>query len=422
MALKCNECGAPLEPKGDERRIECTYCGCVHEQKRPEPSEHEPAASPPKTEESEARPITTGCAVVSVLIGGTVIVAIILLHDHFADRKPAIPAQHRMVLEVLRVESAKNRKRSSQGRVTITGTASDLRIRIQGRRPGARRPPRPVAERFTWKAHGTCVVDADGDDVTDVASMTLSSKSQSLTIVSGKDGRVLWRGGSVPRNTPHYCVSQSWVAVDRPGFRLRFHHVRRPNKPVTIKLRDKLNHYTMGRGCVKLETDDGSVVGFTLPAGTPTRCRAGKRRHRNKRDQGLTHRRDRRCSIRQDNTRYEVSIRKQGTPILTLQAQRQGRRLWSKELAHAATRAGVGLAFGGGTLVIYGATTARQSTGLLLGFDPATGTIRYTQRLKIGGDSPSFFHHNGRFVLIAYSGELFAFDPATGKLKWTVGH
>ncbi len=55
MALTCDQCGAPLSPKGDEWRIRCTYCGSVTEQDRPEPTEHDDASdkTPRPTEEVE---------------------------------------------------------------------------------------------------------------------------------------------------------------------------------------------------------------------------------------------------------------------------------------------------------------------------------------------------------------------------------
>lgn len=386
-ALKCEQCGAPLDPRGATEWVECTYCGCVHDLAPDQAPQRPSVHTPPQ---GAAAPLWMGLGVVLVvaLIGGII-----------------------AVVAYTQVRSGALFPRIGRTRVEPHARPAPLPSRPAG--------PEPV----DWRTNGTCPVDADGDGIGDVASMAWSSGHQDrITVVSGKDGRILWQSRSLKQNIPFYCLSREWIAVEHPGFRLELHHVRRPQKAVTVTLRDKLDAVAAGTGCVRLKTADGRVTGLRLPQGTTGPCRAGKLRRARLLHHGVIERSDRRGAVTRDGVRYEVRMRRQGTPMLTVEARRRGRRIWTRDLPLSASRYGTALALVGNRLVVFGVRPQRETQGVLLALDPASGAQAYARDLRHqSSQALAYFEYNGRYVVLAAWVGLHAFDPATGERAWHIG-
>ncbi len=390
-AIKCEQCGAPLDPRGAEAWVECIYCGAVHELDTPK--KPAPTSAPDDDEPGIPAPVLVGSTMavtVLVVVGG-----VVLLLWWLTSRQRIWP---------------------QGGGVTVTS---------RSHRPRAfPRHYRPASERVTWRTHGTCPVDADGDGIRDVASMAWNTKQKDrITVISGADGRVLWQGRSMKQNTPFYCLGKSWLAVEHPGFKVEIYHARHHKKPIATTLPGKVSYVAMGDGCVALKTNDGTVTTLRLPAGTPGTCRTGKLRRARMLYHGVTQRYMKRGRVTRDGTTYEVRMRRQGTPMLTAEARRGRRRLWTRKLGLMATSYGTALALVKDRLVIFGARPTRERSGVLLGLDPKTGAQIYDQELR--HESPqtlTYWDYNGRHLVLAAWVGLHAFDPATGKRIWSVGN
>ncbi|MFH2005600.1 MAG: PQQ-binding-like beta-propeller repeat protein [bacterium] len=400
MAMKCDQCGGPLHPIGDAPRVECAYCGCVHQLREPEPAakaagEGTAVGRPGPEPGPVPGPVLLGCGLVLgvMLIAG--VIAVIVFSNATTVRLP--PTSSSVTVE---------RRPIGSGRARPVDVA-----------------PRDPRAEVDWRTLGTCPVDADGDGIGDYASMVWSSREQDRpTIVSGADGRILWQGASLPQNTPFHCISREIFAVEHKGFRVELFHAQRPAKPIEVTLRDKLSRVAAGNGCVSLEAADGSVTGVRLPQGTKAPCRAGKGRRARSMYTGVIQRHHRRGTATLGDRRFVLKLRRRGTPMLTLEAHRKGRRLWSKELALQATGTGTGLAAAPGVILVFGVKPAAPEVGLLVAYDPATGAQKYEQKLRHHYSSHlAHFDYNGKLLVIAAWVGLHAYDPTTGQRKWFLG-
>jgi hypothetical protein len=399
-AIKCEQCGAPLDPRGHEAWVECPYCGGVHERasKRPPPG----ASGTGGAADPDAGSDAVGGVPAWIWVGLGMVLVVTLISVVVAVGISSPSGGLLPFFSEVRVET--------RGRLPASPPRLSRRLRAR---------PDPV----TWRTHGTCPVDADGDDIGDVASMVWSTRHKDrLTIVSGKDGQILWQGRSLKQNTPFYCVGGGWLAVELPGFRVELVHARSPKKKVTLRLRDEVSRVGVGQGCVTFATADGSRASYRLPEGRAGRCRPPELRRARSMYHGVIQRHQRRGTVRRGAIRYVVRMRRRGTPMLTVTARRGRRRLWRKELDLRASSYGTALALAKDRLLVFGVDPAKEKQGVLLALDPSTGTKVYSRELTHeSSQALAYWSYNGKWLLLASWIGLHAFDPATGRRAWSIG-
>ncbi|MCX4241384.1 zinc finger domain-containing protein [Paraliomyxa miuraensis] len=269
-----------------------------------------------------------------------------------------------------------------------------------------------------WNATGVCLVDANGDGVDDVVGL-VGPPGESFTpaIVDGATGEALWRGEHAGEGARLSCPSREWFVVGKADFGVWLHDARSPGTPVSLRGRDVLRAAAMGKDCVAVQTNDGSVMGVALPSGSVTDCPA---RFPGPFDTpGLIGLTGESTSLTVDGREYALSKRRQGTPMLTLRVREGGKQVLEQELPHAAATFASGLAVAGDRVVVFGARPGKEKEGLLIGLDAKTGAERYAVPLQgMVTDNLSAMAFNGRYVVLQYWSHLRAYDPATGAMAW----
>jgi outer membrane protein assembly factor BamB len=270
-------------------------------------------------------------------------------------------------------------------------------------------------------AQPVCQVDANGDGVADLLGMATMGTANHPSVVDGATGKLLW-SGSAQTDTPQLaCLDTRWFVLVQSNFQAEFHDVRNLGAPVRVLLRDKLGEFAMGRDCVRLKTDDGSVQGVRLPGGAAVSCDAKlKRYHREQPGViGLT---GQRTEISRGKRTYELSKRQRGTEILSVQVEENGKEVWSRELPYAAPTFNSAIAVGGNSIAVWAAAPGDQQHGILVGLDENTGEQRYAvPSSAMVSHSVGHFAFNGRYVIVQVWGSLEAYEPDTGKLAWKIG-
>lgn len=269
-----------------------------------------------------------------------------------------------------------------------------------------------------WGPFGTCMVDANGDGVDDVAGLSGPPGESSIpTIVDGATGDVIWKGEDAGQNATIECLDRQWVALGKPDFTVQILDVRKPDAPRSIRGRDTLQYAAMGKGCAAFKTSDGSTLGVALPAGTPTECPADFGSPFE--EPGLIELTGESTALTVGERTYTLTKRRSGTDILTLKVEERGKTVLEKELPYAAATFSSGLAVAGERIVIFGARPTAVDKGLLVGLDAKTGAELYVVPLEgqvtnnIGAMA-----YNGRYVVMQYWSHLRAYDPATGEQAW----
>jgi LSD1 subclass zinc finger protein len=270
----------------------------------------------------------------------------------------------------------------------------------------------------SWGPMGTCMVDANGDGVDDVAGLSGPPGQASIpTLVDGLTGDVIWEGPDAGQNATVECLDRKWFALGKPDFGVQIHDVRKPDAPLSVRGRDTLQYAAMGKGCAALKTTDGSILGVALPAGTSTECAASFRDPFDA--PGLIGLTGESTTLTVGERTYTLTKRGSGTEIFTLKVEGRGKTVLEKELPYAAATFSSGLAVAGERIVIFGARPADQQKGLLVGLDASTGAELYAVPLEgqvtnnIGAMA-----YNGRYVVLQFWSYLRAYDPATGEQVW----
>lgn len=270
-----------------------------------------------------------------------------------------------------------------------------------------------------WSALGTCLVDANGDGVDDVAGLAGSlGLPNTPTILDGGTGKLVWQGTDAGEGAQIECLDRQWLVVGKADFELRIHDAKHPDSPISLRGRDRLQAAAMGKGCAALKTSDGSVTGVALPAGTPTDCKDAE--FRSVFDSpgviGLT---GESTALTIADRHYSLTKRSSGTPVFTLKIEERGKTLLDKELPYAAATFSSGMAVAGDRVVIFGARPGNQDEGLLVGIDAKSGAELYAVKLDAQvTNNISAMAYNGRYVVLQYWTHLRAYDPATGEQAW----
>ena len=406
MLLKCDRCGAPLEvPPG--ANVRCPYCGTTAAAPAPQaplpaPPQAPPAyfrhATPQELQDRAARlaavtQTAKGGRMLGLVIGlvttGAVVAGV------GASVLPAIRAANSPALQAL------GKVASNPG----------------GALAAASNP-------ISWSSSPAgCLIDANGDGVSDVAGLSGPSQTNQATVVDGKTGQVLFTAPAVKKAEQLGCLGDNGFFLVEGNFQVDFFTARSPWGKTQVMARDKVSQYGVGNGCVQLRTDDGTTQGFVLPGGVATTCPATPlHRYYGERAPGMMGLTDSHTELTVGARKYELNQRASGTEILTVKVSENGKPVWSKELTYASCTFGAAIAVAPGKIMLWAAEPSDRQKGLLVGLDEATGNQLYELPITdSSSSSPEFFKYNGKYVLAVNWGALRAYEPATGAEAWRVG-
>lgn len=281
-----------------------------------------------------------------------------------------------------------------------------------------------VAGHSIWRT-GTCAVDADGDGVDDVVGLTQrdtksTSEAMAVTIVSGRDGKVLHRLGSY-KDGKVICLDADWFLVaPEKSFELHIYRVRSPAVPVRVKLSDAADYFGLGRGCVSVKSRDGKVRGISLANGTVTDC-AAKLRYRHHEAAEILMRPDHGAVSTRGPLTAALTARPRGTPVLSLALEAGGKTRWKKELAYRKDSFGVAVALTNDRVFIWGIPVDAPKHGALVAFDAADGReLFHKTASSYGSKDVRFFRYNGKYIVATHSRGLYAYDPKDGAIAWRI--
>ncbi len=412
MAFTCKGCGADLQVGAHDEVVRCEYCGAT-------------------TRVREARP---GPALGQAPLSGA-------------------PGQGPLAKEMPPVPVPSLAKKRSSSLVAVS-MAVGIAILAGGvvmmvNRGGCT----TFAE---WYSSG-CLVDANGDDVLDVAGWMGSPSDQNvLTVVDGITGKKIWsHGGEYASGSLVVCLDESHVGVARPDFAMEIFSSKDPDPAVTVQFTDQVSSYAVGDGCAMIVTQDGQKRGTSLSDGSQVECATiephliwnnpgmssasgigyivaysvdEKLRVRRVdmpelEDVGYTDKGPNRIELRHGALTFVASARETGTPVLALSAKSNGKKLWNAPLRYTAVGgSNIGLVLAPGMLVTFGSLPGDTNGGVIVGIDPATGNVVYEKEQgSTWAGQASGMHYNGRHVIVYWGFGLHAYDPATGERVWHIG-
>jgi len=403
MLLKCERCGAPLEvPAGGS--VRCGYCGTtatapapVH---APPPAQgyghghghgyQSPRAHVPATPQKRSH-------LGSLLIVVTTTVAV--LGSIAASVIPRLVA--------------------NSASPAIQKALSDV--------GGGTLPARPTAlsalSTSSWSASDPgCLIDANGDGVSDIAGLSGENERDQPTVVDGNSGKVLFIAPAVRKAVQLGCLGEQGFFVVEGNFQVDFFTARSPWGKTAVMARDRVSAYGVGEGCVQIRTDDGTTQGLQLPSGVATTCPVTNLRRYRSDEPGMMGLTDKRTELTAGARKYTMTVRPSGTEILTVRVTEGAKQIWTKELPYATCTFGAAIAVGGGKIMLWVAQPSERNKGLLVGLDEATGNQLYEIAVPdTSSNSPDLFKFNGKYVLAVNWGALRAYEPATGAEAWRVG-
>lgn len=282
----------------------------------------------------------------------------------------------------------------------------------------------PTLSRISWSASDPgCLLDANGDGVSDIVGLTGESERNQPTVVNGASGAVLFTGPAVKKAEQLGCLGAYGFFVVGGNFQVDFYTERSPWGKTAVMARDKVSAYGVGQGCVQLRTDDGTTQGVQLPSGVATTCPVTTmRRYYGFDEPGMMGLTDKSTELTVGARKYRMTVRASGTEILTVRVTEGAQQIWAKELPYASCTFGAALAVGSGKVMLWAALPSERSKGLLVGLDEATGNQVYEIPIPDSvSNSPDFFKFNGKYLLAVNWGALRAYEPATGAEAWRVG-
>lgn len=385
VIIDCNGCGAPLDVASGASVVVCGYCKAQNQVATSRPSVHVhvhvqgPTPPPPPVMTYGPTPVPT--------------------HVPIPARRSGVGLS--LVLALVGM-----------------GVAVGIPLAIQSGALGELGGLLGVDSFGYWSSIDTCLVDANGDGVDDVAGLSgPAGLSYTPTLVDGSTGKVLWKGQDAGEGAEVACLDRKWLVVGKADFELQLHDVKKPEAPVSLRGRDKLQEAAMGKGCAALKLSDGSVMGVALPAGTPTECAAkfvGPWE-----TPGLIGLTGESTELTVGERRYTLAKRSSGTPVLTLKIEERGKTVLDKELGYSAATFSSGMAVAGERVVIFGARPGKQDEGMLVGIDAKTGAELYAVPLQAQvTHNIGMIAYNGRYVVMQYWTHLRAYEPATGEQVW----
>lgn len=388
MIMVCSQCGAPLEVTEGAQFARCQYCG-VNVRLLPHAAPNVAVPAPPPTLQPSGRNLAPMIAIAAAgsMAAMGVAVSLILSPAEVAHPIPRPPSQ-------LPASAA----------ASISATNE---------------PAAP--SRFGGPV---CLLDANGDGVSDLLGMSgLQGSANQPTVVDGATGALLWRGEIQDKTPQLACLDSRWFVLVAPNFQAEFYDARNMGAPVRVLLRDTLDSYAMGTGCVRLRTSDRSFQGIALPGGTVVPCET-KEKQNDLREggRGVIGLTGSQAKLEHDGRTYTLEKRKQGSGVLSVRVLDGKKALWTRELPYVAPTFDTGIATNGRSIALWAAEPGANDRGILVGLDAETGEQRYAVRSQLMvSNSFRYFDYNGRFVVIQLWGSLHAYDPDTGALAWKIG-
>lgn len=392
MIMVCSQCGAPLEVAAGSSFARCQYCG-VNVRLLPHTAPQAAVAQPPTSQPNarNAGPIIVVAASAIMAVMGAVASLVMVSPDKSLSPAPRPPPQ-----------LPTSAPASVAASVAAT-SAPDVPSRFSG----------PV-----------CLLDANGDGVSDLLGMSgLRGNANQPTVVDGASGTLLWHGDARDKTPQLACLDSRWFVVVAPNFQAEFYDARNMGAPVRVLLRDTLDSYAMGAGCVRLRTSDRSLQGIALPGGNVVACET-KAKFKNLREggPGVINLTGSKATLEHEGRSYTLEKRKQGSGILSVRVAQGKKALWTRELPYISPTFDTGLTTNGRSIALWVAEPGAADKGILVGLDAETGEQRYAVRSPLMvSNSFRYFGYNGRFAVMQIWGSLHAYDPDTGALAWKIG-
>lgn len=269
-----------------------------------------------------------------------------------------------------------------------------------------------------------CVVDANGDEVLDVAGWSGTPSAQrTLTVVDGRTGDTLWTGdGSYPDAAQVFCAPPDAIAVARPDFTVEIRDARTGALSGTSSLTDRVLYFGRGERCLRLWTAYDQATGIRTDDAAVTECDTPEKLSPWSDQVAGPTGQQRPGTL--NGVAFSIEARRGSTtPLLTVRAHRDGAPLWETPLNLAAEdTSALPLVVASQTVVTYGLRPGDADAGWLVGLDPETGRVRYEQRQPSRWSADlQGFAWNDRFVLAMWGFGLHAYDPVTGERRWHIG-
>lgn len=286
----------------------------------------------------------------------------------------------------------------------------------------------------------TCEVDANGDHALDIVGLSgPSSSTNTLTLVDGKNGEVLWKGNKYGDSAQAFCPNRQWIGVSKADFTVEFLSVKDRTRTFVVKLSDTMRSYCLGTNCVDIEASDGQRKGYIFgEAGVePGNCVCSPEPSESAADP-LSHSRgsqvvlwrdrpgiidvlERELTVVDGSTTVALIPKRAGTPMLSVELRENDKARWRKELPYKKGSGGSGIALGPTHVMVWGSELERE-VGVLIGLDRKTGEISYAnlETSDWSMNVESLFY-NGRFLVAVWGSGLHAYEPTTGVPVWSVG-
>lgn len=265
-----------------------------------------------------------------------------------------------------------------------------------------------------------CLLDANGDGISDL--LGLSGQKQA-SVVDGATGKLLWSGEAHKEPPQLACFDARWFAVVGTNFQAELHDARNLGAPVRVLLRDKLDAYATGTGCVRIRTSDGSIQDLALPGGRVVHCEPdAKLRPYHQRGPGMINLTAHSAEVRVGARAYSLDKRRQGTEILSVSVFEGHNPVWSRQLPYAAPTFDTAIATDGRSIALWAAEPNARDKAILVGLDAETGEQRYAVPAKLlVSNSLQYFGYNGRFIVVQAWTSLHAYHADSGELAWKIG-
>jgi hypothetical protein len=269
-----------------------------------------------------------------------------------------------------------------------------------------------------------CLVDANGDDVLDVAGRMgrPGSDAHRILVLDGIEGTKLWE--SEPRygfESWVMCLSSSTIGVAQRDFTVEL-YAADGGAPDSDRLTDVVTQYGASDDCAQLKLADGTSVHFDLPSRTRGDCLA-ELSHDVYGDP-LSPTFDYTRRVERGGTFYTAAPKERGTPTLTVSARRDDETLWEIDLGYMPIQRQTLLTVADDTVLTYAVTPADSDHGVLVGLDRETGATKFENRIanRFSTSISSELSFNGRHAILVVAFGVRAFDPSTGELVWNLGN
>lgn len=397
IALHCANCGAPLEVEEHESLVKCKYCQATTRVRErtlhlaaPSVNQWPPPATPmgaPRlafSGKTNKRLLQAGAAAGGC---GTVIGGLGAVIGGLAGVGGAIIA---IVVTILAVVGGPDCNNCNGG----------------------------LRQLAPASLKASCVVDANGDAVADVATMRTHGSGSFVEVFDGRTGTSLWHGEDVTGGPAFLCVGHH-VALALADFTTRIYDVRSPGAPLVMRGSDVTRTLSQGEGCLELGAADGSHVAVAVDGSNATSCDAHGTPHGTSDAapgvMGLT---AHEAMSAQDTEGIRLTARQQGTEMLSLRPSYDAAE---HPLSFMKCTFSAAVAASPTTIFVQGCAVGADKAAFVVALRRAD--LVELWRTPIGGGSEwdvDDFEWNGRALLVRASNEIYALDGATGATLWTI--